>query len=224
MTPFYRFGYTAPRYFYPRPPDGGRHGGSKSGRSGTTDFYPRPPGGGRRQGVSCPCPRKYFYPRPPGGGRPRKQGRCLNMAINFYPRPPGGGRPVRAANKSISIHALRVEGDQPFRIYRITRPNFYPRPPGGGRRAAPPPKLLLLEISIHALRVEGDKGGVILADTTFISIHALRVEGDAKALLLCTLSQNFYPRPPGGGRPLAWVRIGTATRFLSTPSGWRATL
>ena len=33
----------------------------------------------------------------------------------------------------------------------------------------------------------------------------------------------FYPRPPGGGRRLVWVHIGTATQFLSTPSGWRAT-
>ena len=34
-----------------------------------------------------------------------------------------------------------------------------------------------------------------------ISIHALRVEGDADMILEGVLKENdFYPRPPGGGR------------------------
>ena len=78
----------------------------------------------------------------------------------FYPRPPGGGRPGVPAEllsgDTISIHALRVEGDCVFAAlprqpvlflstpsgWRATRcrhrrlalcPDFYPRPPGGGR-------------------------------------------------------------------------------------------
>ena len=36
---------------------------------------------------------------------------------------------------------------------------------------------------------------------------------------------NFYPRPPGGGRPLpSSCTPPWKTTFLSTPSGWRATL
>jgi len=37
-----------------------------------------------------------------------------------------------------------------------------------------------------------------------------------------TLS-NFYPRPPGGGRLIAWSLSTMLRVFLSTPSGWRAT-
>ena len=81
----------------------------------------------------------YFYPRPPGGGRPSASKLIVEKSINFYPRPPGGGRRLRrlpALNpvkgflstpsgwratlervgciglREISIHALRVEGDQ----------------------------------------------------------------------------------------------------------------
>ena len=35
---------------------------------------------------------------------------------------------------------------------------------------------------------------------------------------------NFYPRPPGGGRRHRRFLRHAARRFLSTPSGWRATI
>ena len=58
-------------------------------------------------------------------------------------------------------------------------------------------------ISIHALRVEGDyKHFFNRFAEVKISIHALRVEGDTcdvRTLELALL--DFYPRPPGGGRP-----------------------
>ena len=56
-------------------------------------------------------------------------------------------------------------------------------------------------ISIHALRVEGDTGGQLFSFCHCISIHALRVEGDANAQR----------------------GVSCRKRFLSTPSGWRAT-
>ena len=59
------------------------------------------------------------------------------------------------------------------------------------------------EISIHALRVEGDRRGRVLRSRQGISIHALRVEGDRSIRIL--LPQSF-------------------NKFLSTPSGWRATI
>ena len=34
---------------------------------------------------------------------------------------------------------------------------------------------------------------------------------------------DFYPRPPGGGRPIDVSVTNPLFRFLSTPSGWRAT-
>ena len=77
-------------------------------------FYPRPPRGGRqiRRRHTCPCP--YFYPRPPRGGRllhPAPKGFLTAISTHalreegdsarspacrspryFYPRPPRGGR------------------------------------------------------------------------------------------------------------------------------------
>jgi len=59
-------------------------------------------------------PRSNFYPRPPRGGRP-ESAVCSWMPSHFYPRPPRGGRlpPVLWVTRyrSISIHALREEGD-----------------------------------------------------------------------------------------------------------------
>ena len=57
-------------------------------------------------------------------------------------------------------------------------------------------------ISIHALREEGD--GVIDGNNAVsyeISIHALREEGDQSGCCRHLPAQNFYPRPPRGGRP-----------------------
>ena len=79
---------------------------------------------------------------------------------------------------------------------------FYPRPPGGGRRELITEFVSSGKISIHALRVEGDKTTSHLSIRQRISIHALRVEGDTcdvRTLELALL--DFYPRPPGGGRP-----------------------
>ena len=55
-------------------------------------FYPRPPRGGRppADGDSSERPR-YFYPRPPRGGRQFVKSFC-HFFWHFYPRPPRGGR------------------------------------------------------------------------------------------------------------------------------------
>ena len=56
--------------------------------------------------------------------------------------------------------------------------------------------------STHALRVEGDKESDLMAVKTLdISIHALRVEGDWAPGPGDNSGFDFYPRPPGGGRP-----------------------
>ena len=56
---------------------------------------------------------------------------------NFYPRPPRGGRQdflgSRGLSCTISIHALREEGDLMAVIASSAHFNFYPRPPRGGR-------------------------------------------------------------------------------------------
>ena len=58
----------------------------------------------------------------------------------------------------------------------------------------------------------------------FISIHALREEGDGPAGRTQPQADDFYPRPPRGGRLAVPWPFWRAARFLSTPSARRATL
>ena len=125
---------------------------------------------------------------------------------------------------TISIHALREEGDKKGRTQSNESNNFYPRPPRGGRP----------EIDSY------------LEETKLISIHALREEGDRKRYGAVGTDSDFYPRPPRGGRhadsvpgadcanisihalreegdsngPKIWA---FTKKFLSTPSARRAT-
>ena len=64
------------------------------------------------------CTAFYFYPRPPRGGRLSRQYIFqVHSSTDFYPRPPRGGRRYVSQliifYPSISIHALREEGDPP---------------------------------------------------------------------------------------------------------------
>ena len=80
---------------------------------------------------------------------------------------------------SISIHALREEGDP----YHLEKQQAY-------------------AISIHALREEGDFDFILNCVVKIISIHALREEGDPQRATRYRVASYFYPRPPRGGRPV----------------------
>ncbi len=146
-----------------------------------------------------------FYPRPPRGGRPQL---CRVYADRYrFLSTPSARRatdPIRARRSgcTISIHALREEGDL-GRTVPDLQPGLFLSTPSA-RRAT---DLLdrwnvSVEISIHALREEGDD----------VSIDEAGID-----------YSNFYPRPPRGGRrPVQTVPI-TAPIFLSTPSARRAT-
>ena len=57
-----------------------------------------------------------------------------------------------------------------------------------------------------------------------ISIHALREEGDGGILFRPVMAaDDFYPRPPRGGRPIKFDSTNFTGSFLSTPSARRAT-
>ncbi len=80
------------------------------------------------------------------------------------------------------------------------------------------------KISIHALRVEGDSGcdrrkG---ADMIFLSTPS-GWRATSVRISSGHVAPDFYPRPPGGGRPMSPSTTGMVPGFLSTPSGWRAT-
>ena len=100
----------------------------------------------------------------------------------------------------ISIHALREEGDGHRNL-------------DCGDAA----------ISIHALREEGDSLLALHVRKHVISIHALREEGDFRRFRIHTQPDNFYPRPPRGGRPNKQSCGIIQLKFLSTPSARRAT-
>ena len=146
---------------------------------------------------------------------------------------------------SVSTHALREEGDHSCGSESGISWYFNPRPPWGerplaaaaaeqhtqfqstpsARRATVVVQIAIVHdrISIHALREEGDLAGQVDAVGLLISIHALREEGDAAGCLCFSVSHNFNPRPPRGGRLQTMHRAAPAHRFQSTPSARRAT-
>ena len=129
----------------------------------------------------------------------------------------------RSSRSRISIHALREEGDQGIAFIRKAKVNFYPRPPRGGRLGHPQQIHSICLISIHALREEGDHIRWRRCSRRNISIHALREEGDHQTEKDLSAPRDFYPRPPRGGRH-NYESCGTPNcRFLSTPSARRAT-
>ncbi len=78
--------------------------------------------------------------------------------------------------------------------------DFYPRPPGGGRpHADARPKSA---INFYPRPPGGGRR---------CSWYHSRTDSD------------FYPRPPGGGRHFTPANFDPILKFLSTPSGWRAT-
>ena len=150
------------------------------------------------------------------------------MQRDFYPRPPRGGRRSVCRKPlwrlTISIHALREEGDFTPVPSLSLRINFYPRPPRGGRlrvggRAQSP-----AGISIHALREEGDiqRPAGSPPFQRFLSTPSARRA--TRGLFICAARpSNFYPRPPRGGRRRQLHAGGLFLGFLSTPSARRAT-
>ena len=127
----------------------------------------------------------------------------------------------------------------------LTLVDFYPRPPRGGRLVygnfcASRQRFLSTPSARRATFF-----GLSVSVGGLISIHALREEGDVKHESFLFLIENFYPRPPRGGRPVCfspnssrlnfyprpprggrlsstWA-TSTTSRFLSTPSARRAT-
>ena len=180
------------------------------------------PSGGR-----C-SPKSYFYPRPPGGGRLFSPSFGVAKAPRFLSTPSGWRATTRSGRHYqrfyISIHALRVEGDSP------------PCRPRGNRKISI--HALRVEgddttsrsqnqfrlISIHALRVEGDTLIAVSSSASrVISIHALRVEGDDLTAVAVVLHRVFLSTPSGWRATVQADTGRVQSLFLSTPSGWRAT-
>ena len=183
-------------------------GDTSSGRAGTsmTDFYPRPPRGGRRLERQVIAGRRHQFLSTPSARRAtRTSVKRLKPSKNFYPRPPRGGRPLRFScsirSFSISIHALREEGDA-ISIQTQSAHNAFLSTPSARRATRWFSEGDGCEsISIHALREEGDRSvvEVIFDLIRFLSTpSARRATGGAQAQRAGP--RDFYPRPPRGGR------------------------
>ena len=151
--------------FYPRPPRGGRrakpqrsvnyenisiHALREEGDEASVTLYFAGDAISihalREEGDCCSTVSKKatgnFYPRPPRGGRLARFEFTCPDCKNFYPRPPRGGRLAVVEGDglglTISIHALREEGDRKATGAKRRGSDFYPRPPRGGRRSPKP--------------------------------------------------------------------------------------
>ena len=89
----------------------------KSVHDKITDFYPRPPRGGRLGGVVVDAARHEFLSTPSA----RRATNAVQLILESL---------------SISIHALREEGDETSSGAKTSNFDFYPRPPRGGRLKA----------------------------------------------------------------------------------------
>ena len=189
-------------------------------------FYPRPPRGGRPAWYSLPSPTANFYPRPPRGGR-----RMLwptELKRHKFLSTPSARRATLdtvafVLPVSISIHALREEGDAIVRSCASFLPYFYPRPPRGGRHIVPSAQKRHSGFLSTPSARRATPSLCVQCTALAISIHALREEGDGIGLVNGRPVSNFYPRPPRGGRPEMMHWLKGEAQFLSTPSARRAT-
>ena len=208
----------------------------------------------REEGDGAPHPAgartQHFYPRPPRGGR-RSRNSSFGKSKVFLSTPSARRATTRGLRRScrgpISIHALREEGDAYTAECMEALKVFLSTPSARRATYARRRRADGYVISIHALREEGDRHLCRCgAGPGKISIHALREEGDRQIQEYKTTLNNFYPRPPRGGRPPGSIARGRPCdfyprpprggrlqrvidcvqlfQFLSTPSARRATL
>ena len=142
---------------------------------------------------------KYFYPRPPRGGRPFRVPFHLFHLFYFYPRPPRGGRHPATGlcpdTQTISIHALREEGDLPA-IASLSAKNLF--------------------LSTPSARRATSTRSWASATSGFLSTPSARRATPPWMKLPCRIS-HFYPRPPRGGRLQNWATRAAWKNFYPRP-------
>ena len=124
---------------------------------------------------------------------------------------------------SISIHALREEGDGRGSGSVQKKTNFYPRPPRGGR-----PSETLSPVAMHSYFYprppRGGRRGRQQALKLTSYFYPRPPRGGRRTHPASSgRAGDFYPRPPRGGRPSLAHLLIKPVRFLSTPSARRAT-
>ena len=105
-------------------------------------------------------------------------GPCIFLSTPSARRATRHLRVLQAQDQTISIHALREEGDRYDFEHQTRWSNFYPRPPRGGRQVSSTSR------SMTCL---------------FLSTPSAR-RATRTTAFRTTTTPNFYPRPPRGGR------------------------
>ena len=150
----------AKKYFYPRPPRGGRPFSewlfskssivflsTPSARRATfsphddaprpRNFYPRPPRGGRLHCTRRNQHRMGFLSTPSARRATAQSARSWEHLQHFYPRPPRGGRPRVCTRPTCCFLYFYPRPPRGGRLMDdmllLVDGNFYPRPPRGGR-------------------------------------------------------------------------------------------
>ena len=104
-------------------------------------FYPRPPRGGRPAagGLPWPCFAISIHALREEGDVIFSRDKYLSLLFLSTPSARRATQylPARLQSKEISIHALREEGDAFFVCLGVLHKDFYPRPPRGGRQRIP---------------------------------------------------------------------------------------
>ena len=130
--------YTVLLSIFQSTPSAWRETGNISSRPAVRLFQSTP-SAWRETFITCThyTPIRYFNPLPPHGGRPDCSDNWDADQMDFNPLPPHGGRLLlcvpQLSRPFISIHSLRMEGDETTLNLRLSK-----------------------SISIHSLRMEGD--------------------------------------------------------------------
>ena len=131
---------------------------------------------------------------------------------------------LQVHNETISIHALREEGDTAS-ILRASSAARFLSTPSARRATAPCSQPLVHTLDFYPRPPRGGRQSIVqnIRRDHLISIHALREEGDGCPVRRYYGAAYFYPRPPRGGRQTIITAFATKEVFLSTPSARRAT-
>ena len=134
--------------------------------------------------------------------------------------PVSSGKTIR---QSISIHSLRMEGDEMSTVSEYVGEVFQSTPSAWRETIMYFVSKMEKLISIHSLRMEGDHifESVLCEISNFNPLppHGGRPYGSR--VIQCPL--NFNPLPPHGGRRKTTCGMSTQAAFQSTPSAWRET-
>ena len=125
-------------------------------------------------------------------------------SMNFYPRPPRGGRPRRSPTASSPSKFLSTPSARRATAKRTPKNGssgyFYPRPPRGGRRS-PSPALCTPSLFLSTPSARRATRSVTFAVSwyRFLSTPSAR-RATGGTVAAHTAHEDFYPRPPRGGR------------------------